>query len=173
MALSCFSASRMTDEDYMQPAIAQARLAADAGEVPVGAIIVDPKSGEIIARAANAPIRLNDPCAHAEILVIRDAANAIGNYRLTGLTLYVTLEPCTMCAGAISHARLGRVVYGASDVKGGAVDNGVKFYGANTCHHKPAVSAGILKDECAGLLKDFFKKRRSKQVKPETRQSLR
>lgn len=145
----------------MQPAIAQARLAASAGEVPVGAVIVDPKTGDIIASAANAPIRLNDPCAHAEILAIREAGKVIDNYRLTGLTLYVTLEPCTMCAGAIAQARLGRVVYGAADIKGGAVDSGVQFFESKTCHHRPDVSGGILADECAGLLKDFFKMRRS------------
>lgn len=153
----------MTDEDYMQPALALARDAADAGEVPVGAIIVDPQTGEILARAANAPIRLSDPCAHAEVLAIREAAKAIGNYRLTGLTLYVTLEPCTMCAGAISNARIGRVVYGANDVKGGAVDSGVKFFSAPTCHHRPDVTGGILAEACAAQLKDFFKSRRSKK----------
>ena len=144
----------------MQYAIAQASLAADAGEVPVGAIIVDPQTGDIVARAANAPISRNDPCAHAEILALRAAGQAVGNYRLTGLTLYVTLEPCTMCAGAISHARIGRLVYGASDPKGGAVDSGVKFYASRTCHHKPAITSGILAEVCAQELKNFFKIKR-------------
>ena len=150
----------MTDEDYMQHAIAQAELAADAGEVPVGAVIVDPQSGDIVARAANSPIALNDPCAHAEILALKAAGQVTGNYRLTGLTLYVTLEPCTMCAGAISHARIGRLVYGATDPKGGAVDSGVRFYASPTCHHKPAITAGVLAGLCAQKLKAFFKVRR-------------
>lgn len=150
----------MTDEDYMQRAITLAGYAAVAGEVPVGAIIVDPATGEIIAEAANAPISQTDPCAHAEIIALRAAANAVGNYRLTGLKLYVTLEPCTMCAGAISHARIGRVVYGAPDVKGGAVENGVKFFGSPACHHRPDVTGGVLADICAGQLKAFFKARR-------------
>ena len=144
----------------MQYAIAQASLAADAGEVPVGAIIVDPQTGDIVARAANAPISRNDPCAHAEILALRAAGQAVGNYRLTGLTLYVTLEPCTMCAGAISHARIGPMVYGASDPKGGAVDSGVKFYASPTCHHKPAITGGVLASLCAQELKNFFKIKR-------------
>lgn len=150
----------MTDEDYMQRAITLAGDAALAGEVPVGAIIVDPATGDIIAAAANAPISQTDPCAHAEIIALRNAAKAGGNYRLTGLTLYVTLEPCTMCAGAISHARIGRVVYGAPDVKGGAVDNGVQFFKSLTCHHRPDVTGGVLADMCAAQLKAFFKARR-------------
>jgi len=144
----------------MQHAIAQARLAAAAGEVPVGAIIVDPQTGDIIARAANGPIAQSDPCGHAEILALRAAGKAVGNYRLTGLTLYVTLEPCTMCAGAVSHARIGRIVYGASDPKGGAVESGVKFFAADTCHHRPAIKGGVLSDLCAQELKNFFKIKR-------------
>ncbi|MEE9347549.1 MAG: tRNA adenosine(34) deaminase TadA [Robiginitomaculum sp.] len=152
----------MTDEDFMQLAILQARAAGRRGEVPVGAIIVDPASGDIISRAANAPIAIDDPTAHAEVLALRDAAYRCGNYRLNGLTLYVTLEPCTMCAGAISNARISRVVFGASDVKGGAVENGVRFFEAQTCHHRPEVTGGVLAQDCAGLLKDFFKARRKK-----------
>ena len=149
----------MNDEYYMREAIAQAQAASARGEVPVGAVIVNAQ-GEIIARTGNAPISIVDPTAHAEILAIRDAAYGMDNYRLNGTTLYVTLEPCTMCAGAISNARIARVVYGASDVKGGAVDNGVKFFEQPTCHHRPEVTGGILAEESAKLLKDFFKARR-------------
>ena len=149
----------MNDEYYMGQALAQAQAASRRGEVPVGAVIVN-ASGDIIARASNAPIGICDPTAHAEVLALRDAAYATGNYRLGGLTLYVTLEPCTMCAGAISNARISRVVYGAADAKGGAVDNGVKFFSQASCHHRPEVTGGILGEECAGLLKAFFKSRR-------------
>jgi len=149
----------MNDEYYMREAIAQAQAASERGEVPVGAVIVN-REGEIISRTGNAPISIVDPTAHAEILAIRDAAYGTDNYRLSGMTLYVTLEPCTMCAGAISNARIARVVYGASDVKGGAVDNGVKFFEHATCHHRPEVTGGILAEESAKLLKDFFKARR-------------
>ena len=147
----------------MREALYEAQAASLRGEVPVGAVIVN-ASGQIIARTGNAPIGIVDPTAHAEILAIRDAAYKADNYRLNGTTLYVTLEPCTMCAGAISNARIGRVVYGAADVKGGAVDNGVKFFDQATCHHKPNVTGGVLADECAGLLKAFFKARRSKPL---------
>lgn len=149
----------MNDEYYMREAIAQAQAASARGEVPVGAVIVNAQ-GEIIARTGNAPISIVDPTAHAEILAIRDAAYGMDNYRLNGTTLYVTLEPCTMCAGAISNARIARVVYGASDVKGGAVENGVKFFEQATCHHRPEVTGGILAEKSAKLLKDFFKVRR-------------
>lgn len=149
----------MTDEDYMREAMYEAEAAARRGEVPVGAIIVDPK-GEIIARSGNAPIALDDPTAHAEILAIREAAYRTGNYRLTGHTLYVTLEPCTMCAGAISTARISRLVYGASDPKGGAIESGVKFFQQTSCHHKPDVSSRIFETKSADLLKSFFKARR-------------
>ena len=138
----------------MREAIAQAQAASARGEVPVGAVIVNAQ-GEIIARTGNAPISIVDPTAHAEILAIRDAAYGMNNYRLNGTTLYVTLEPCTMCAGAISNARIARVVYGASDVKGGAVENGVKFFEQPTCHHRPEVTGGILAEESAKLLKDL------------------
>ena len=149
----------MNDEYYMREAIAQAQAASERGEVPVGAVIVN-REGEIISRTGNAPISIVDPTAHAEILAIRDAAYGTDNYRLSGMTLYVTLEPCAMCAGAISNARIARVVYGASDVKGGAVDNGVKFFEHASCHHRPEVTGGILAEESAKLLKDFFKARR-------------
>jgi len=150
----------MNDEYYMRQCIAQAQAASARGEVPVGALIVDPHTGKIIARTGNAPIGICDPTAHAEILALRDAAYKTGNYRLSGLTLYVTLEPCTMCAGAISHARMSRVVYGASDPKGGAVANGVRFFDSASCHSKPKITAGVLAAECGQLLKDFFKARR-------------
>ncbi|MCF6221284.1 MAG: tRNA adenosine(34) deaminase TadA [Robiginitomaculum sp.] len=152
----------MNDEHYMRQCIAQAQAASARGEVPVGALIVDPASGDIIARTGNAPIGICDPTAHAEILALRDAAYKIDNYRLSGLTLYVTLEPCTMCAGAISNARIARVVYGASDPKGGAVENGVQFFSSKSCHSKPEVTSGVLADVCGQLLKDFFKARRKR-----------
>jgi tRNA(Arg) A34 adenosine deaminase TadA len=149
----------MNDEHYMREAMVEAQAASARGEVPVGAVIVN-SEGAIIARTGNAPISIVDPTAHAEILAIRDAAYRTDNYRLNGTTLYVTLEPCTMCAGAISNARIGRVVYGASDVKGGAVENGVRFFEQDTCHHRPDVTGGILAEDCAAMLKAFFKARR-------------
>ena len=144
----------------MRIALAEAQAAARAGEMPVGAVVVDPSSGEIIARAYNRPISLSDPTAHAEILALRAAAKAIGNYRLSGLELFVTLEPCAMCAGAISHARIGRLVFGAEDVKGGAVVHGPRFFEQPTCHWRPKVTGGVLADESAVLLRGFFKTRR-------------
>jgi len=149
-----------SDQHYMRQCLGEAQAASARGEVPVGAMVIDPKSGDIIARTGNAPIGICDPTAHAEILALRDAAYKTGNYRLTGLTLYVTLEPCTMCAGALSHARIGRLVYGASDPKGGAVENGVRFFDSPACHHKPDITGGVLADECGQTLKDFFKARR-------------
>ena len=151
----------MNDEHYMREAMVEAQAASARGEVPVGAVIVN-SEGAIIARTSNAPIGIVDPTAHAEILAIRDAAYRTDNYRLGGTTLYVTLEPCTMCAGAISNARIGRVVYGASDVKGGAVENGVRFFEQATCHHRPEVTGGILAEDCAAMLKAFFKARRKR-----------
>jgi len=126
----------------------------------VGAVIVDPASGEAIAIGANQPIGSHDPTAHAEIVAIRAAAAKLGNYRLTGLTLYVTLEPCAMCAGAISHARIGRVVFGAEDPKGGAVVNGPRFFEQPTCHWRPQVEGGVLAQEAGDLLRSFFRARR-------------
>lgn len=149
------------DADYMDMAIAEAKAAARRGEVPVGAVLVD-AAGEVIARAGNAPIALDDPTAHAEILAIRQACYDTGNYRLSGATLYVTLEPCTMCAGAISNARIERVVYAASDPKGGAVESGVSFFDSPACHHKPKVSSGVLAGQASEMLKSFFKARRNK-----------
>ncbi len=152
----------LSDIDAMQLALAEARAAAEAGETPVGAVIIDPVTGEIVARAGNHPIGAHDPTAHAEIAAIRLAAARRGNYRLTDLTLVVTLEPCAMCAGAISHARIGRVVFGAEDPKGGAVVHGPRFFDQPTCHWRPAVTGGVLADESAGLLRGFFRARRGK-----------
>ena len=144
----------------MRTALDLAQAAAEAGEVPVGAIVVDEATGEVIGTGANRPVALNDPTAHAEVRAIREAAERLGNYRLTDLTLYVTLEPCAMCAGAISHARLGRVVWAADDPKGGAVIHGPKFFDQPTCHSRPAVQGGVLADEASILLKAFFASRR-------------
>ena len=148
------------DLEMMRRAMALAQDAADAGEAPIGALVVDPATGEVVAEAHNQPIGLHDPTAHAEVLAMRAGAAKLGNYRLTGLTLYVTLEPCAMCAGAISHARIGRVIYGAPDEKGGAVAHGPRFFEQPTCHSRPSVTAGILADESAALLRSFFRARR-------------
>jgi tRNA(Arg) A34 adenosine deaminase TadA len=150
------------DERFMRQCLLEAQAASVCGEVPVGALLVDPKTDEIIARAGNASISICDPTAHAEILALRDAAYARDNYRLSGLTLYVTLEPCAMCAGAISHARISRLVYGASDPKGGAVEHGVQFFDSPSCHSKPEITSGVLAAECGQKLKDFFKAKRAK-----------
>lgn len=151
------------DKAYMRQALVEAQAASARGEVPVGAVLVDPFTNSIIARTGNAPIGICDPTAHAEILALRDGAYKTGNYRLSGLTLYVTLEPCAMCAGAISNARIGRVVYGASDPKGGAVESGVRFFDSPSCHHRPQVTRGVLADEASAMLKAFFKARRKKR----------
>ena len=144
----------------MRIALEAAQAAADAGETPVGAVVVDPASGEVIAVGANQPIGSHDPTAHAEIVAMRAAAAKLGNYRLTGLTLVVTLEPCAMCAGAISHARISRLVFGAEDPKGGAVVNGTKFFDQPTCHWRPKVVPGILAEDAGDLLRGFFRARR-------------
>jgi tRNA(adenine34) deaminase len=142
----------------MDDALAEAVSARDASEVPVGCVVV--RDGAIIARAGNRTLRDRDPTAHAEMLAIRQAAAAIGSERLTDCDLYVTLEPCVMCAGAISFARIRRLYYGAADPKGGAVDNGVRFFAAPTCHHRPEAYGGMGESESAVLLRDFFKARR-------------
>ncbi len=144
----------------MRIALQAAQAAAERGETPVGAVVVDPASGEVIAVGANNPIASHDPTAHAEIVAIRAAAARLGNYRLTGLTLVVTLEPCAMCAAAISHARIGRLVFGAEDPKGGAVVNGPRFFEQPTCHSRPLVASGVLAEESSAMLKAFFKARR-------------
>ncbi|MDC7683903.1 tRNA adenosine(34) deaminase TadA [Asticcacaulis sp. BYS171W] len=148
------------DETLMRLALSLAQEAAEAGEVPIGALIYDPSSKTIVSCAKNAPITLNDPSAHAEILAMREAGQVVGNYRLTDLWLYATLEPCAMCAGALSHARIGRVIYGAADPKGGAVDHGPKFFAQPTCHWRPEVTSGVLEAESGTMLKDFFRQRR-------------
>jgi tRNA(adenine34) deaminase len=142
----------------MDLAIAEARAAAAAGEVPVGCVIV--RGVDVIARARNRTLADRDPTAHAEMLAIRAAAATVGSERLSDCDLYVTLEPCTMCAGAVSFARIRRLYYGASDPKGGAVDNGVRFFVSPTCHHRPEVYGGIAEQEAATLLRDFFAARR-------------
>lgn len=145
----------------MQRALELARNAAAAGEVPVGAVIVDPATGEIVGEGANGPIAGHDPTGHAEILALRAAAEKRGNYRLTGLHLYVTLEPCAMCAGAISLARIGKVVFAADDPKGGAVEHGPRFFEQPTCHWRPEVARDEAHaDEASELLRKFFRARR-------------
>jgi len=144
----------------MRIALEAAQAAAAAGETPVGAVVVDPATGEVVAVGANQPIGSHDPTAHAEIVALREAARKRGNYRLTDLTLFVTLEPCAMCAGAISHARIGRVVFGAEDPKGGAVVNGPRFFEQPTCHWRPKVEGGVLAEEAGDLLRGFFRARR-------------
>ena len=143
---------------YMDLAFAEARAAGAAHEVPVGCAIV--RGDEVIARAGNRTLRDRDPTAHAEMVAIRQAAAALGSERLTDCDLYVTLEPCAMCAAAISFARIRRLYYGAADPKSGAVENGVRFYASPTCHHRPEVYGGINESECGELLKSFFQARR-------------
>jgi tRNA(adenine34) deaminase len=148
----------MASPTFMQLALEEARAAAARGEVPIGCVIV--RDGEVLARAGNRTLADRDPTAHAEILAIREAARALGSERLSGCDLYVTLEPCTMCAAAASFARIRRLYYGAGDPKGGAVDSGVRFYDSATCHHKPEVYGGIGDAEAAALLREFFAARR-------------
>ena len=143
---------------FMSEALEQARTAGTAGEVPVGCVIVH--NGEVIARAHNRTLTDRDPTAHCELLAIREAARVLASERLIDCDLYVTLEPCTMCAAAISFARIRRLYYGAADPKGGAVESGVRFLTAATCHHRPEVYGGIGELEAAALLKDFFRNRR-------------
>lgn len=150
----------MSDAAHMARALALAQAAAEAGEAPIGCVIVD-EAGAVIAEGANAPISARDPTAHAEIVALRAAARALDNYRLKPmLTLYVTLEPCAMCAGAISHARIARVVYGAPDPKGGGVEHGARVFAQPTCHWKPEVTSGVEAEASANLLRDFFRARR-------------
>lgn len=143
----------------MGRALAAARRAGAAGEAPVGAVLLG-ADGTLLAESGNAPIAMRDPTAHAEILALRAGAAATGNYRLSGATLYVTLEPCAMCAGAISHARIARLVIGAQDPKGGAVFHGPKFFEQPTCHAKPEIVKGPYAEESGALLRAFFRARR-------------
>lgn len=149
----------MNDIDYMKIALQQAEIAVKNGEVPVGAVLVT-EDTQVFA-AHNAPITLHDASAHAEMQVIRMACQAVENYRLTGSTLYVTLEPCTMCAGLIVHARIARVVYGAADPKTGAVESLSQVLSDERLNHQPEVTSGVLADECGELLKSFFRERRN------------
>jgi tRNA(adenine34) deaminase len=151
-------ASDMNDADFMGEAIALAREAEAAGEVPVGAVVV--KAGAIIGRGYNHPIAAHDPTAHAEIVALRDAAARIGNYRLIDCELFVTLEPCTMCAGAIMHARISRLVYGAPDPKAGACGSIANLFADGRINHHTRVESAVRSEECSLLLKSFFKNRR-------------
>ncbi len=150
--------SRWPLPEPMKLALEQAQAAESAGEVPIGAVVV--KEGAVIAAAHNTPRTSHDPTAHAEVLAIRAAAQALGDDRLDGCDLWVTLEPCAMCAGAIAHARIARLYYGAADPKGGAVEHGPRFFAQPTCHHRPEVYAGIGESEAAALLRGFFADRR-------------
>jgi tRNA(adenine34) deaminase len=143
---------------FMDEALGEARAAVAAGEVPIGCVIV--RDGKVVTRAFNRTLLDRDPTAHAEMLAIRAAGAALGSERLVECDLYVTLEPCAMCAAAISFARIRRLYYGAADEKGGAVENSVRFYASPTCHHRPEVYGGIGEAEAAKLLKEFFQKRR-------------
>ncbi len=148
----------MTAQSFMDLALKQAQIAETSGEVPIGCVIV--RDGKVLARAGNRTLTDRDPTAHAEILAIREAARVLGSERLVDCDLYVTLEPCTMCAAAISFARIRRLYYGAADPKGGAVDSGVRFFASPTCHHAPEIYPSVGESEAAELLKNFFKARR-------------
>lgn len=150
------------DERYMEAALELARQAATLDEVPVGAVVV--QDGEIVGRGCNQPISRHDPTAHAEIVALRAAAAQLGNYRLPGATLYVTLEPCVMCAGAIMHARIARVVFGARDPKTGAAGSVVDLFAEARLNHHAEVTSGVLAEACGGLLSGFFAARRAKTV---------
>lgn len=155
-----FNLSMTRFTSHMQAALAEARAAGGRGETPVGAVIIDPGTRETVASAGNRTRETNDPTAHAEIVAIRAACRTLGAERLSGLDLFVTLEPCAMCAAAISFARIGRLYYGALDPKGGAVDSGARFFGQPTCHHAPEIYGAIAEEEAARLLRDFFAARR-------------
>ena len=148
----------MTGPSFMDLALKAAKKAAQSGEVPIGCVIV--RGNEVVTAAGNRTLADRDPTAHAEILAIRQAAAALGSERLVDCDLYVTLEPCTMCAGAISFARIRRLYYGAADPKGGAVDSGVRFFASSTCHHAPEVYSGLGEGQAATMLKEFFRERR-------------
>lgn len=152
----------MKKEDYMRRALELAKQAAENDEVPIGAIVVDSLTGKIIAEAGNQSAHNGDATAHAEILAIQQACKKLDQPRLWDMDMYVTLEPCTMCAAAISFVRIKHLYFGATDKKGGAVVSGVKFFEAPTCHHRPTVEYGILAEESTKLLQDFFQKKRKK-----------
>ncbi|MGH6815005.1 MAG: nucleoside deaminase [Hyphomicrobiaceae bacterium] len=147
------------DKEMAALALAEAKAAGERGEVPIGAVLASPE-GRVLARNGNRILELKDPTAHAEMLVLREGAHITGNERLTGTTLYVTLEPCAMCAGAISLARVARLAYAASDPKGGAVEHGPRFFAQPTCHHRPVVGRAGDASAVAKLLQDFFRARR-------------
>ena len=151
----------LTDLDFMRLALTQATLAAQVGEVPVGAVVV--QGGQVIATGRNAPIKGHDPTAHAEIAALRAAAKVLGNYRLPDCTLYVTLEPCAMCSGAMLHARLKRVVFGAADTKTGAAGSVINLFEQSQLNHQTALHGGVMADESAALLKQFFGQRRDEK----------
>jgi tRNA(adenine34) deaminase len=146
------------DETFMREALRLAREAAACGEVPVGAVVV--RDGEVIGYGSNAPISRSDPTAHAEIRALRDAARRLGNYRLAGCSFYVTLEPCVMCAGAMLHARISRLIYGAPDPKTGACGSVIDLFSEPRLNHHTAVTAGVLAEECGALLREFFAAKR-------------
>lgn len=148
----------MAEPNFMELAVAEAEAARERGEVPVGCVIV--RDGRVVARAGNRTLADRDPTAHAELLALREAASELGSERLNDCDLYVTLEPCTMCAAAISFARIRRLYYGALDPKGGAVDSGVRYFSQPTCHHRPEIYGGIGEARAAALLRDFFAARR-------------
>jgi tRNA(adenine34) deaminase len=148
-------------EDYMREALIEARRAFDAGEVPVGAVVV--LNGTIVGRGSNRPITAVDPTAHAEIVALRDAAQRIGNYRLVDSTLVVTIEPCTMCVGAMVHARVATVVYGATEPKAGAIESSCQAHENPALNHRLEAAGGILADECRAIMQDFFRQRRASQ----------
>jgi len=150
----------VSDAAWMQQALAQAQIAAERDEVPVGAVLVD-SAGELIAAGHNQPITACDPSAHAEIVVLRAAAQQLGNYRLPDTTLYVTLEPCTMCVGALVHARVGRLVYGAAEPKTGAIESAQRLFETGKFNHQPELEAGVLAAECSALLTQFFENKRA------------
>ena len=148
-----------SDADFMRLALEQARAALAADEVPVGAVVV--ANGEVISRAHNSSIAMNDPSAHAEMLALRRAARSLGNYRLNDAVVYATLEPCAMCFGAMVHARIGRLVFGAMDPKSGVLGGGVDLRDAAIFNHRPRISPGVLEDECADCLRVFFDEKRA------------
>ncbi len=155
------------DADFMRIALEEARSAGEEGEVPIGAVLVS--EGKVIGRGRNRPVSLSDPTAHAEILALREGGRKVGNYRLSGCTLYVTLEPCIMCAGALLQARVGRLVFGAEDPKAGAVSSLYSVLEDSRLNHRVEVISGVLKDECRELLRRFFRERRKDIFPTETR----
>ncbi|WP_332671895.1 tRNA adenosine(34) deaminase TadA [Aromatoleum sp.] len=152
----------MNDEDFMRAALEQARIAGSCDEVPVGAVVV--LDGEIVGRGFNQPIGRNDPTAHAEVMALRDAGTRLGNYRLPGCELYVTLEPCAMCSGAIMHSRIARVVFGARDPKTGVAGSVIDLFAELRLNHHAQISGGVLADECGSLLSGFFAARRRRTL---------